>query len=212
MRLNQKNWGDPKKRLARDETVISFYRTHFGQTIPKGRQYWTIAGQCSTDSGTVRPGCEFEHVLSEHLVRPNQFHSAEIEPDIHMANSRIGRGHWHEGDLYKAMVAEVNRGGFNPAVVNADLLLMPGRAAPYIARTIALLTSLDIRNVMVVCNVILRNRQNRSSNEETIQNLSLTSQFRSAFSKGWKLHGEGYTYNGTGGNKTVMGTIILYRK
>ena len=211
MNLNQKNWGDPKKLKARDETILSFYRKTFKrQSLPANKQYWTICGQCSSGDGNPILGCEYDHVVSSKFSKPSQFHGVEIVPEIHTANLTVKGPHWHQGDFYKAMVAQDNLGDFNPAIVNADLLMMPENGAEYLSRIMAFLTSLNVNGVMVVGNVILRQRQHRFKNDDTVRFLFESAQFKYAMSAGkWVVHPMGYTYNGTGNNRTIMGTVVL---
>ena len=213
MKLNQKKWSCPKKLKAREETVISFYRNNYGQSVPKDKQYWTISGQCAEADGTIIKNCELDHLVKEELIVPEQFHSAEIVPEIFAANAKIPKAHWHQGDFYDMMVQASNEDKFNPAIVNFDSLWMPENGTEYLAKILAFLTSLEIMSVMVVGNFILRTRHYASSNDEAIRFLSGLPQFRYAMSRNhWEIYDQGYTYNGTGGNRTVMGTIVIMRK
>ena len=213
MNLNQKNWGCPKKHLARQETIIALYRKIFDRkSIPHNRQYWTLSGQCSTGDGNIIPGCEYEHVIQSKLVKSIQFHGVEIVKEIYDANQTISGPNWHLGDFYRTMVGQDNAGDFNPAIVNADLIVMPDNGAGYLSMIVAFLSAIKVRNVMVVGNLILRQRGIKSNNHRLIHCLTEDQRMKVAFEKGWKIYPEGYVYNGTGGNQTVMGTIVLYRK
>jgi len=213
MNLNQKNWGCPKKHKAREETIVNLYRTIFGKpSIPKSKQYWTISGQCSSGDSKVIPNCEYDHVVSSKLIKPVQFHGAEIVPEIYEANKTIVGPNWYLGDFYQTMVAQDNIGNFKPAVVNADLLMMPENGAMYLSKILAFLTALKIKNVMVIGNLILRYRQFKFTNEDTVKFLSEDPQFKYAMEVGqWNIYDQGYTYNGTGDNRTIMGTVVLTR-
>lgn len=213
MNLNDKNWGCPKKRLAREETVVSFYRQAFKRKSIE-QQYWTMCGQCADGGIHPIPGCEYDHVTSSRLVKDWQFNGVEIVPEIHHANNRIkGDAHWYLGDFYETMVAEDNLGRFHPSIINADLLMMPENGAAYLSKILAFLTSINTRRVMVVANVILRQRQHKFSNDDMVKFLSQNAQFNYAIEVGkWKMFPEGYVYNGTGNKRSVMGTIIFVRK
>jgi hypothetical protein len=212
MNLNQKNWGCPKKLKARQETILDFYRKAFKrESVPTGKQYWTICGQCSVGNGKPIQGCEYDQVTSFKFAKPCQFHGVEIVPEIHNANTTIKGTHWHLGDFYQEMVSQDNLGTFDPAIVNADLLMMPENGSGYLSRIVAFLTAINISGVMVVSNVILRQRQHRFTNDDTIRFLSEDPQFKYALDIGkWKIYPLGYVYNGTGNNKTIMGTVVIF--
>jgi len=229
MKINQKNWGHPVKVKARNETIVKMYRKYFSQSLPKGRQYWTIGGQCADTNGQIIEGCELYHLLSERIITADQFHSVEVNKDIYKINSKIKDVRWYHKDFYQAMVESDNVDNFNPAVINFDSLFMPKNGTEYLGKLLNFLTNIKIANVMVVANFILQSRYLSSSNEKAIELLSGVPSIcyalekaielllgvhsvRYALENGWELHKESYTYNGTGGKRTVMGTIILVNR
>jgi hypothetical protein len=214
MRLNQKNWGDPKKIQARQDTILTPYRNFYHRHgIPKNRQYWTMCGQCASAKGELIKGCELDQMVREKLIVPNQFHGSEIVLEIHEVNSMVPEAYWHNKDFYQAMVEASNRDDFNPAVVNIDTISMTKEGALQIAKIMSFLSKLNIRRVMVIANIILQIRSHFSSNQKTMDFLKELLPFQFAMSNGgWHIYDRGYVYSGTGGNNTTMGTIIFYRK
>lgn len=209
MKLDQKDWGCPKKTRARLDTVIGMYREYIGRSVPPDRQYWTVGGQCAGPNGVVRRGSEYDHVVREGLIQPAQFHSVEIESDIHAVNSRLAGPTWYHGDFYRMMVCASNARQFNPSIVNCDLLRMPKYGIPDVARIVSLITAHDLHDVLLVCNLITRIRSHHCPLEEMVSMLDRDPLISAC--GGWDRLTP-YGYNGTGRNgRTEMGTVMMRR-
>ena len=111
------------------------------------------------------------------------------------------------------MIEYSNHNRFDPAVVNVDMLLMPKCGVEYLSKILHFVTSLKIKNVMVVCNMILKTRQHVAKSEDIIDGLEKEPCFQASMNQcNWKMHNQFYWYNGTGKTRTKMGTIILFNR
>lgn len=209
--LDQKNWGCPRKRKAREETLVFLYRRLFRRkSLPKQQQYWTMCGQCAT-GGKLIAGCEFDHVTGEGLVTPAQFHGVEISPEIHGENSYLTRGHFHLGDFYRTMATHP---GFSPGIVNLDTIMFPERAASYAADVLSLLSNYQ-NPIMLVVNVILDQEfyNRHSTKQEFPDALQKEAGYEFSLRKArWEMLPRCYRYGGTARSSTQMGSYILIKR
>lgn len=214
MKLNQKNWGDNLKRQARRETVFDFYRQHFGERLPLGKQYWTLSGQCADANGLVT-GCELDDAISSGLIIPSQFHGVEREKDIYNLNRTITAANWHHDDLFNAIRQASIENNFNPGIINYDSLLMQKRGVQYFGRIMAFVDALGIEGVLLVGNFILENPRSGRSQFESLESFSYyisDNRFiTKALQHGWEYHPNPYYYNGTGNHLTWMVSVMFYR-
>jgi len=197
----------PKKKRARFKTIISQYRHNFQRQLPPEKQYWTMCATCARD-GVVMLGSEFDQILKSGLIQPEQFHGVDIIPEIIEANrSAIPRANWHLGDFYQMLVEAQNGNNFNPGIVNCDLMVMPSQGVQFVAKILSLLS--DEEEIMLIANFVLRARQNKSSAEEIFGLFSRYPQFQYAKKRGWVSDNQVYVYNGTGTNRSVLGTVVF---
>jgi len=211
--LNMHYEACPKKLEARQQTIINVHRKLFGNSIPKDKQYWSICGRCSYENGKLVNLCEPDQLIKAKLIRPQQFYGVEIEPTIYQFNKNSNRDiNWLLGDFYDTMVEYSNHNKFNPAIINCDMLLMPKCGVEYLSRILHFITSLKIKNVMIVCNMIMKTRQHVAKAEDIISGLEKESCFQASMNEcDWKIYNQFYWYNGTGKTRTKMGTIILFK-
>lgn len=205
-------WGCSKKYEAREQTIIQPYRQHFTNTLPINKQYWSMCGDCSDVTGKFRNGCEPDQLIKNGLITPNQFNGVEILKEFHDHNINTRKDiNWYNNDFYQEMVESINKKNFNPGIVNSDLILMPKRGIPYFSKIMNLLTSQHITNVMLVGNFILRNRGIVVQPNEIIEELEKVASFRVSMNiANWKFDNKIYVYNGSGMNRTVLGSVIFY--
>lgn len=204
------NWSSPSKILAREQTVIEVYRYLSGRdSIPDGKQYWTMCGQNANEDGTIRSGCEFEHVVSSGLVHPSQFFGVELVPEIHELNCSMKcEASWIHGDLYDVMVERDNIDKLSPAIVNVDHVKMPhSGGSRYVLRVMALLSEIP-GPCMVTANLVLRYRSHKKSYQDYISCLSRDSM--SYVLGSWEVGDMMYVYSGACG-RTEMGTMIFWK-
>lgn len=215
MKLNQKDWSCPKKQKARTETIINQYRKHFGNVVPKDKQYWAMCGQCATADGEQLPRCEIRQVIEDGLISEEQFHGVEINKEIHDLNVKAFKEtNWHNDDFYRAMVAAKAKGIFNPAIVNIDLPRTPDGGAGYLSKIMSFLDA-TCDDVLVIANLILRMRYyTAKSGDYVINLLNKYPQFRYAMRESkWSLSDQYYEYNGAGetGSRIWMGSFIFVK-
>ena len=217
LHLNQKFWNDPKKRLARQETIIDQYRKRFHQTIPPNKQYWTMCGQCVDKDGRFQEGCELSQMLKDGFIQPAQFHGVEIDSNIAEANRRaFPEANWYTDDFYRAMQKAKIANMFSPAIVNADFINMPDRACGYLADIMGFLSSC-VDEVMIVANFVLlhqRFTRHERDMEFVIEKLNKDGSFQLALKTGnWRFDQKYYRYAGTGRkSRTIMGTVVFYKE
>ena len=202
----------PKKHKARQETIILPYRQHFGQSIPKDKQYITLCATHHDDNKKLLKGSELHQLLEAKLITIDQFVGIDYDEEIIRENREaIPDASWDFGDLYKTLIELGNNGKLNPAIVNCDLLQMPKAGTVEVAKIMALLSSFD--DIMLISNCILKNRGRRCSQNEMVHYLYRHEQFKFALQCGWKLHdNKSYGYHGTGKDYTDMGSVVFYRQ
>lgn len=194
----KKNWALPTKQQARLRTVIEQYPL---RSLPPEKQYWSMCGL------NDRPGCEVDQIINAGLIEPGQWNGVEINPQTHTVNvATYPELAWYCGDFYWTMA---NAAGFNPGIINADLIQTPDTGAAYIARIMSLV---EVPQVMLVANFVLGDRfVPLKSGDHAIEKLSECHQFRVAMRSGWEYGGKCYTYPGTGRTRTTMGSLIFFR-
>lgn len=190
----------PKKLEARLQTIIDQYRKHFSYCV--SGQYWSMAGRCDG------PGCEYDQIVSEGLVRPDQFHGVDHAPEVIKGNREdYPETNWHYDDFYWAMVKAQAAGDFRPSIVNADLIQTVDTGADYIGKIMAIASSAQL----LVANFIvgIRGRYKQRGSDYVMDKLLGVPSFRAAFRGGWEYGGECYVYPGTGKSRTTMASFVF---
>jgi hypothetical protein len=185
-----KDWTKTQKQEARRQTLVT--------QLKPDQQYWTMAGLCE------RQGCELTQVL-EAGVRPDQFHGVDLSYEVIRRNrAAFPEINWHHGDLYWAMAAFR---GFNPGVVNADMVQAAEGGSGYVSKLMTLLTPFPC---VLIANFVLKHRGYKlKDGDYVLCHLAKHQGFRAAIRSGWKYDGKFYQYRGAGGSDTVMGTFIF---
>jgi hypothetical protein len=185
-----KNWTCPRKMAARKATLLIH---------PCPNQYWSMAGLCDG------PACELVQILDAGLIQPDQFHGVEIDRGIYEQNvQNFPEVSWHHGDFFDVMRAYR---GFNPSLVNADLLQGVDTAADYIVRFFPLLAPFE---VTLVVNFVLEHRGYHTTAQHVLDELANRPLFDYALEDGWLYDDRCYEYPGTTGHgRTTMGTFIF---
>jgi len=217
MKVNQKDWSCPKKQIARLMTIIKKYQSNFSNNLPQEKQYWTMAGQCANHNGEPKEGSEIQQMLSVGLIQPHQFRGVEINYDIHQLNKKaFPHLNWINKDFYSAMSTAYANNEFNPAIVNADLTSTPETGCSYISRILALLSSCQSQNILLIANLIIRMKHYKEKNGDYIvDKLNEYPQFTHVMSHdNWNMQESYYRYDGTGdiGGRTYMGTLVFTKK
>lgn len=213
--FQNKDWGDPLKKVARKEALFDVYRDVMDcHSIPAGRQYWSLCGLHGSD------GCELPHALSDGLlVSADQFHGVDREYGVISHNSRAyPEAHWHRGEIDDVIEKFAD---LKPALINLDTVNMVDRACVLTCQVLFLLMTRGVKDCFVAVNFLLNNPRERSGwcrePEDFIRAMSGVPSCRntvaSAWSRGWRMHEDGYTYEGADKRAvSLMHTVYLYRK
>jgi len=213
--IDSKDFSCPKKKLAREETIISPYREYFSYQLPAEKQYWTMCGQCATVSGVPIIDTEFNHIISSNLISQDQFFGIEINKDIHKVNTAAYPGiKFINGDFYSTLLEHSNNDNFNPGIINVDLLKTPQYGASTFGNIMHLISKSGINNVMLIGNFLLRVYYNKEQDgNEIASELKNNISYKiSINTRNWKRRNQYYKYYGTGKSNTVLGSVIYYLK
>ena len=202
----------PKKIASRVATTLSVYRSHFGHRIPADRQYWAMCGRCSHEKGILDPHSEPQQMIDAGLISPNQFHGVEFDPTIYTFNKESSREiNWHLGDFYETMVEYSNSHNFRPAIVNADMIVMPKFGSQYLSRIMQFLTPIE-GPTMLLGNFVTEYRHRKTSIADIVSEMERQPSYQLAMNSGrWHWHDLSYWYRGTGRSGTKMNTVILFK-
>jgi len=211
--LNMHYGACPKKLESRFQTIIQTYRKKYNrQSIEEDSQYWTICGRCSYQPNELEHNCEPDQIIKYGLTKPTQIHGVEISKEIYEWNIQSNHGiNWYLGDFYETMVEHSNHKYFNPAIVNADMLLMPTLGVQYLSKIMHFLTTIPTKEIMLVGNFVTEHRHFRTGIKDIISGLQKEPCFQFAMNNGkWKFNDKYYWYNGTGKTTTKMTTVIMF--
>jgi hypothetical protein len=210
-----------KKETARQRTIIDIYRQYFHHKLPKDKQYWTMCASQVNSQGIFQSGSELGQMLSNKLVTEEQFFGCDINSEVIRLNQiAIPKANWFCHDFLEQMKMHKD---FRPAVVDADLLNLKSQASYKISEVLSFLTDCDLKEVLVVCNIMLNNPHNKSSKsieflskeaDSFIPLLEANQSFCYAWRSGkWQLHPEMYLYNGSGAKaKTFLASFMFVSK
>lgn len=200
-----------KKATAREETIIKTYRKIFNcRSIPNNKQYWTLSAVCSDKLGNILPWCELDQVLKSELITIDQFHGVDRCAKIIRSNRNIKNANWYHGSFFNTLAEAV---GFNPAIINYDSTNAPELACITLLDILTLCANRNIKNVMVIGNIIIKCRRLQYDSEDIVSNLSRYKIFDHTIKLGdWKCVENSYMYFGSGKNVTKMMSVIFYNK
>lgn len=195
----------PRKRLARAKILTEWRRLSGLAAIQPQRHYVTL-------NGPLVPGSEVFDLSESGLFRPEQVCSVENRLDVHAHNVAAAQAMGTPvrllfGDISDVVSEGIADGSLRPQVVNADLMVGPKEGAHILQRILSAVSTLPGPS-MVVWNVLLREPHGGKRFDVELLDVVMM-----ALQDGdWVLaaHGE---YDGTGPrSRTVMGTVIFYRK
>lgn len=219
-----KFYGCPVKKQARQDTIINIYRELFHNSLPKDKQYWTMCSMQTDDKANFQEGSELGQMLSSGLLKEEQFYGVDIvEPYIINNRKAKPNAHWFCKDFLTQMKIAHKEGWYNPAIIFADLLHMKSRASLVASEILLFLESRNIKDVMLVTNIMLTNPHARIQIKESeaieeansiVGEFYQWKEFRMAWREGvWKDYPEYYLYKGTGTRSaTRLATFIFYNK
>jgi len=200
------------KMKARQETIIKPYKSIFKSTIPQDKQYWCLCATCAKDNGRILIGSELDCVIKERFCAIDNFHGVDTNKSIININKTITKAHWYNKSIVEALVEASKEPDFNPAVINFDSINGPKIAANTLADILYIISKADIRDVMIVCNIIKRTRGVDYPIEDFYDTLDNNKLYqKSIMLMPWKSLPQRYTYNGSN-KRTIMTSFILYNK
>lgn len=211
-------WSSYAKVRARFSTIANPYRKAFGSSLPVGEQYWTMCGKLANNDGTENKLSEYNQMVRRGLITKEQFYGVEREEEIHRYNTIIHPDlNLFNADFYEQMVLSASQNNFNPAIVNADLVHLPDRAAQYFCKILALLSSLPKNRILLVCNLILDNpRASKASRkgdtDRFLKNLNKEHRWNT-HKHLWSVNTLCYNYDGNGKrSNSNMCTYLFFKK
>jgi hypothetical protein len=218
--IANKKWeACPKKKLAREETIIKLYRKWSGkESLPGDLQYWSLCGPCGDENGLI-PGREFDHIISSGLIRPSQWYGVERLPESaanNMLLKDIVGGNWFQGNIIDVMDRQpILRPGF----INLDTNSMFEQAMREAGDIMCMLSMSDHPILMTVNVVRGVERYGRSpiSMQEVVKNIKSRCVLAMLRSEKWNILGnpgqfDFFQYPGTGRSSTTMMSIFFERK
>ena len=214
----------PKKVAWRD-AVINIYRKVMGKSsLPRDKQYWTMPNKIYDSSflmgGRLLRGCEFDQIIRSGLVQPEQCHGVERVQEIYDNNLKVPLVHSYLGDFLDTMDEAAGGKAYNPGVVMYDSVEFPDTREDYFPRILYFLTVLDIRDVLLVWNFVIKSRFIRDYETSDLADkvhghdlveLSLLKAQESGCSWNWLPYALSYSGSGKG-HQSTMATAFYYRK
>lgn len=215
---SKKKWGCcPKKRDARQETVINMYRSWSGKKVlPIDQYYWTLGSACG-ENGKVIVGSEFDHVvIKEKMIVPRQWICVEHKKTAAAGNATLENtegGLWLDGEFLNYFRERWRR--LPPGLINLDVTNCFAKGFNILGEV--LLTMSKYRSpCMVVLNAVRQQRyyrHPRMTNEEFSKNCKECRSFQAAQrQQEWQSPKEMYGYPGTGKGSTEMNTMWLFNR
>mgnify|MGYP003972714173 CR=1 FL=1 len=190
----------PYKLAARAENVEAYRKATGLQSIPIGREYWTLCSKQSQDDGA-----EIVQLQNLGFLTKDQFHGVDWDHDIIKENKREHpQAHWYEGDWIEVIESTE----FNPALVYLD-------STSFADHKIAL--NLTVRTMFVcphgtvlIANAMLNDPRSRKqfSKDKLIDDLR--TEVPSIELSKWDTTVRNFQYSSTG--RTYMISYVLYKK
>jgi hypothetical protein len=200
----------PSKLKARDETIFKMYEKLFGRTtLPKSKQYWTLCAQCATEDGSVLHGSELHQAIKTKFIDATQFYGVDENKSIIKTNSQLKQCHWYNNNFIYAMWESISE--FNPGIINFDSINGPKITCSNITSIMYTISKIDIKDVMIIANIITRNRGKRWSVDDIEHLLQTSKTYQKCIASGWESYPKSYTYGGSTG-RSEMTSIIFYKK
>lgn len=141
------------KRKARIETVIKPALSVFPNGLPKNKQYWTLcAEQVRHDNS------EIVQLVNSGLIFEEQYYGIDSDEELITGNrERFPNANFFHGTFYWQL-SSYSFENFNPGVIYMDTTGSVNTQKDDIAGVLNLMTSRDLRGVLVVVNVVMNHR------------------------------------------------------
>jgi len=190
----------PYKLAARVENVEAYKKATGLQSIPIGREYWTLCNDQSQDDGA-----EIVQLQNLGFLTKDQFHGVDWDHDIIEDNKKCHpQAHWYEGDWIEV----IGSTKFNPALVYLD-------STSFADHRVAL--NLTVRTMflcphgtVLIANVMLNDPRSSKQFDEDKLIDDLSTEVPSMELNKWDTTVRNFQYSSTG--KTYMISYVLYKK
>lgn len=208
------NYGTDRKETARTETIISQYRNLFSrQSLPKEQQYYTLCAE-HTDKDKLKEGSELEQLLRVGLIEPQQFVGIDQDPGIIERASRVlPSSRWIHGGFDHVLSQERSyNAAYRPGIVNCDTIYMAKKAGDLLGSV--LFNTFHLSEVMVVANIIKRQRSKNHTIEELFEEVLKNNLCEYMIKSHFQYVEDCYVYSGSSNRhfQTHMCSIIFYRR
>lgn len=175
-----------KKARVRQESVIDWYREYKYHSLPKDKEYWTLANlQGDTELH------EYGQLVASKLLEPQQFHGVDTDDEIIKKNrNALPKAHWYKGDFLTVIQKALKNNGSNPGLIYYDSTEQLG--VLQVERFLKVLESVYLsgnKDCMAIYNFIATNpyHQDSISDEEITRRLCKSLMWERAIEKTkWK--------------------------
>ena len=211
--FENKDWGNPKKRQSRQESVFDAYREIMNhQSLPPNKQYWTLCGKHTSHD------CELPHALADGIITPSQFHGVDrVEDIIDHNREQYPEANWHEGE-FDEIIDQVDN--FTPGLLNLDTVHMTERAAALAAQVLFVLVEAGVSDCLLAVNHLLNNPREHNDRCRSLdyftrmmnETPACRDVTRMALNAGWKDYPMEYVYGGADEKShSLMHTVYFYK-
>jgi hypothetical protein len=222
MSATRKDWGESndEKQSARQQLIVDAYTKWADRKqFPKNRQYWTLGGRMYDDTGSFLPGCEYDHiVVNGGLVRPEQFHTVELNPVIDAGNRKVlpSSTHLHHGDIAKVLDSTLAKGHLNAEFVHLDTMHKVRKGIKLLCKVMDPLNYVDGPTFLVWTFIFRYRKYNYQTSWAEVQAaLRKSNDFQAQLQHGWVQMCDGaqpvvHVYGER--TPTMMGYVSFIRK
>lgn len=208
------DYGTGRKETARTETIISQYRNLFSRhNLPKEQQYYTLCAE-HTDNGSLKKGSELDHLLKVGLIEETQFVGIDQDQGIiERASRALPSSRWIHGRFDHVLSQErSHNAAYRPGIVNCDTIYMAKKAGDLLGSV--LFNTFHLPEVMIVANIIKRQRSKNHTTEELFSELLKNNLCEYMIKSHFQYVDDCFIYSGSSGGhfQTHMCSIIFYKK
>jgi len=207
-------WDCEIKQEARQATIVKLYHKVFGDSIPKDKQYWTMAGAHFDKDGQPLIG-ELGQILNNDLIIKTQYYGVDRELSIIEKNKQLFPSvNWIHGDFVEVMTEHCVKGSFNPAIINYDGVMQPKYGTKYLKLILRLIDYNYEDVVMLISNFVLVNPYRKCEMlsytiEDTLNQLMKIY----TIPDHWSVVPHAYEYGGfSHTSRSQMGVIVFIKR
>jgi hypothetical protein len=193
-----------KNKIIEREEIVNVYRKlSMKDSIPDGKQYWTLCNKQSKKKTS-----EINQLVSVGLINKVQFYGVDRDPLIIKSNQKNHNdANWFNGEWDSIIPEKLYI--FNPEIIFFDSTNLAITNA--LIKTVKNTMFYSPKEVYFFINVMLNNPHHSNkviSDEEFVKRL-ISSFTKKEWGK-WNIYNEHLLYSST--RKTLMSTYLVYRK